>query len=147
MVFVIHIAGFDEGIVLQRLSLFWDILLTADIRKRYHFKLITQNLSDLCQLVQVVGGKYDFHFLLLIFDFHIHLIESFAIDTNNGALRNERIRVDHLDQTEHIDALVLLGEDTEYLHLLSCIPPVTIEYGYTVIHLCTNGVGYLLPLS
>ena len=85
--------------------------------------------------------------LILLFYFHPHFLESFAIDTNNGTLRDKGLRVDHLDETEHIDALVLSGQDTEHFYFLTSIPSVTIENGNTMMRLSTDGISYLLPFS
>ncbi len=74
------------------------------------------------------------------------MVEAFAIDADDGALRHEGLRVEHLDEAEHVDALVLLGEDTEYLDVLSCVPAVSVENGDAVVHLRADGIGYLLPL-
>ena len=42
------------------------------------------------------------------------------------------------------DALVLLCQNTEHLHLVARVPAVAIENGYAMIHLHTDGIGYLL---
>ena len=68
-----------------------------------------------------------------------------AIDTNNGTLRDECLRVDHLDETEDIGTLILPGQNTKHLHILSCIPAMSVENGHTMMHLCANGICYLLP--
>ena len=146
MVLVIHELGFQQGIVLQRLSLFGYVFMTTYVFQGQHFKLVTQDFANLHQFVRVVGSKYYFHLFLVFLYTHSHLVESFAIDTDDARLRYEGVGVYHFDETEHIDALVLLGQDTEYLALSACVPTVSVEDGYAVIHLCTNGVGYLLPL-
>ena len=98
----------------------------------------------LCVLLRLL---YGFINLFNLLDLHPHLFEALTIYTNDGALRYKGIRVDHLDESEDIHALVLAGQDTEHLHLMTRIPAMTIENRYTVIHLRTDGVGYLLPLA
>ncbi len=83
-------------------------------------------------------------FNVFIFDFHLHLIKSLAIHTDYGTLTYKGIWVDNLDDTEDGDALVLLCQDTEHLHLVARVPAMAIENGYAMIHLHTDGIGYLL---
>ena len=83
-------------------------------------------------------------FNVFIFDFHLHLIKSLAIYTDYGTLTYKGIWVDDLDDTEDGDALVLLCQDTEHLHLVARVPAMTVKNGYTMVHLRTDGVGYLL---
>ena len=146
MVLVIHELGFQQGIVLQRLSLFGYVFMTTYVFQGQHFKLVTQDFANLHQFVRVVGSKYYFHLFLVFLYTHSHLIKSFAIDTDDARLRYEGVGVYHFDETEHIDALVLLGQDTEHLALSACVPTVSVEDGHAVVHLCADGIGYLLPL-
>ena len=92
----------------------------------------------------IIGSKDDFHFLFLL-DFYFHLVEALAIDTNDTRLADKGLRVNHFDESEHVDALVFLSQNTEHLHLLTSIPSVSIKDGNTMIHLRANSIGYLLP--
>ena len=84
------------------------------------------------------------YFNVFFLDFHFHLIKSLAIHTDNGTLTYKGIRVDNLDDAEDGDALVLLGQNTEHLHLVARVPAMTVKNGYTMVHLRADGVGYLL---
>ena len=81
---------------------------------------------------------------IFLFDFHFHLVESFSIDTDDGALAYEGIGVDDFDDAEDGYTLVLLGQNTEYLHLVASVPAMAVEDCYAMIHLCADGIGYLL---
>ncbi len=61
-----------------------------------------------------------------------------------AALAYKGIRVDDFDDAEDGYALVLLGQNTEHLHLVARVPAMAIENGYAMIHLRTDGIGYLL---
>ena len=116
--------------------------------ERHYLELVAKYLLNLAQFIQVVCGKYYFHlFVFYLLDFHLHLVESFAIYTDNARLRYKGIRVDHLDKAEHVYALILLCQDTEHFHLLTCIPSMTIQNGYAMLHLGADSIGHLLPFA
>ena len=58
VILVEDVLSFHQGILLQRHACLRDVLVTADVGQRYHFKLIAQYLSDLFQFVLVVGCEY-----------------------------------------------------------------------------------------
>ena len=85
--------------------------------------------------------------LLLIFlwHFHFHLVKAFAINTDDGTLADKGSRVNHFDETEDVDTLILFREQTDYLALLPSVPSVAVEDSHTVFHLSAYLIGYLLP--
>src|SRR5574344_175045 len=76
--------------------------------------------------------------------FHFDGIESFSEDTDDTTLTDKGVGVYRLDESEDIDTLSFLGQDTEYPHSLAGVPSVSVEDGDTMVHLCTDGIGYLL---
>ena len=61
MVVVIHVLGLLQGILFERLSCLRNIGVAADVLEREHFNVTSQYLSNLLQLVLVVGCEYYFH--------------------------------------------------------------------------------------
>ena len=61
VVVVIHVLGLLQGILFERLSCLRNIGVTADVLEREHFNVTSQYLSNLLQLVLVVGCEYYFH--------------------------------------------------------------------------------------
>ena len=91
-------------------------------------------------------GRIQTCLILLSLNLNFHFVEAFAIDTDDGTLRDEGIGVNHFDESEDIGRLALACQQTNDLSLLSCVPAVAIEDGDAVIGLGTKCVGYLLPL-
>ena len=81
---------------------------------------------------------------LFLLDFDFDGVEAFAIDTDDGALRDEGVGVDLFDKAEDGEALVLAGKDAQHFHFLTSVPAVSVEDGDTVVELGADGVGNLL---
>ena len=88
MILIVNPLGFYQGIILQCLTFFRDVVVTAYLAKRQYFELVAKNLSNLAEFIQIIGGKYYFHLFLFfdILDFYFHLIESLTIYTDNARL-------------------------------------------------------------
>ena len=75
---------------------------------------------------------------------HLELVEAFAIDTNDGTLRDEGMRVNLVDDTEDEVALPALGQHKEHLHFLTGIKTVGIKHSTAAMGLTIDALAYLL---
>ena len=75
-----------------------------------------------------------------------HLVESLAIDTDDGTLRYEGMRVDHVDDVEDARRLVLAGEHKEHLHLAAAEEARAVDDGASAVRVEVDAAAYLLIL-
>ena len=63
-VMFLDITGLHTGIFFDEIGSFWDILMASDVGKAQYFVTVAQHLTQLLQLVGIVGCKDNFlHFL------------------------------------------------------------------------------------
>ena len=67
------------------------------------------------------------------FFLHFEMIESFSVDTDNGALRNESSRINIIDDLENRVGLALFCQNKHHLHLSARIKPGPVDYGHTSV--------------
>lgn len=73
-------------------------------------------------------------------------VESFAVNTDDRALRDKCIGVDAFDQTEDIEGLTLLGQHHQDFRFIFAIPAGAVEYGNTAPCFADDAIGNLFVL-
>ena len=76
---------------------------------------------------------------------HLEVVEALAIDADDGALRDEGVRVDLVDELEDEVALAALAEHEEHLHVVAGVEAGGVDDGAAAMALLVDAVAYLLP--
>ena len=58
---LLYVTGFLQGVVLEGIAGFGDILMAVYVTERQHLKAVAKYLADLFKLMGVIGGKNQFH--------------------------------------------------------------------------------------
>lgn len=72
-------------------------------------------------------------------------MESQAIDTADGSLRDEGVRVDPVDDLHHLAALASVDDDEEHALLGARVEAARLDDGAAAVGLLVHGVAHLLP--
>ena len=75
---------------------------------------------------------------------HLEAVEALAIDTDDGALRNEGRGVDVVDDLEDATALAPLGQHKEHFHVLAAVEAVSVDGGDASARLFVDALANLL---
>ena len=75
---------------------------------------------------------YDFLGLLVLF--YLDMVEAFTVNTDDGTLRDESIRVDVLDEAEDGVGFPLFGQDEHHLDVQSRVHTDAVDDGYASVH-------------
>ena len=77
---------------------------------------------------------------------HLEAVESLAIYTDDGTLRNERRGVDVVDDLENATTLAPFGQNEEHFHFFSAIETVCVDGGDASARLFVDAVANLLVM-
>lgn len=79
--------------------------------------------------------------------FHLHLVESLAVDAVDIGLRDESVVVDALDDAKDRDGLVFAAHAQQHFHFLLAVPSHAGDDGAPAVGLVVDGGGNLAPVA
>ena len=75
--------------------------------------------------------------------FYLQPVKSLSVYSNDGTLRDKRIRIYILYQPEYLNRLTFVGKYYKHFYIVLAIPSYTIEYGHSAVGLFGYTVGNL----
>ena len=79
--------------------------------------------------------------------FHLEAVEAFAIDTDDGTLRNECRGVGIVDNLEDLCTLATLRQHKQHFHFLAGIEAMSIDHGATAVALVDASANLLIMIA
>ena len=78
---------------------------------------------------------------------HLDRVEAFAVDAADGALRDEGLAVDHLNEAEDVCPLAVAGHEHDHLDRLVRIAALALEDGAAALQTVDDGVSDLVVFA